>query len=63
MWNVLYSANERPPYKLYGRVVWSARHRWIFSLASGQVRGYTLGPDGPAAGTAALIFFGPHQVC
>ena len=57
MWNVFASANERPPYKFYGRIVWRARNRWIFSDASGHVLGYTLGPDGPAAGTAALIFW------
>jgi hypothetical protein len=37
-WNVFASANERPPYKFYGGIVWRARHRWIFSDASGHAR-------------------------
>jgi hypothetical protein len=57
MWNVFASASAHPPYKFYGRIVWRARHRWTFSDASGHILGYTLGPDGPAAGTAALIFW------
>jgi hypothetical protein len=55
-WNVVAAPLEGGPYEPYGRIVRRTRNRWTY-YASGHVLGYTLGPDGPAAATAALIFW------
>ncbi len=55
-WNVVAAVNDGGPYRFYGRIIRRPSNRWSFSNTRGHVLGYTVGPDGPAAGTAALIF-------
>jgi hypothetical protein len=55
-WNMVAAVNDAGPYRFYGRIIRRPSNRWSFSNTTGHVLGYTVGPDGPAAGTAALIF-------
>jgi hypothetical protein len=56
-WKVVAAATDYGPYRFYGRIIRQSANRWNFSNVSGHLLGYTLGPDGPAAGTAALVFW------